>query len=88
MTKMTMERLKTDIDAADLKDNVKMQELQNTIWRKENLQRQEKERENPSTEYRATLRKRKDLGSSHCSSVQINLTSSQENTGSIPGLAQ
>ena len=50
--------------------------------------RQEKERENPSTEYRATLRKRKDLGSSHCSSVQINLTSSQENTGSIPGLAQ
>lgn len=44
ITKASMEKSKTEIDAANLKDDAKIQELQNTIWRKENQQRQEQER--------------------------------------------
>lgn len=42
--KDSMEILKIEIDAADRRDDVKIQELKSNIWRKESWQRQEMER--------------------------------------------
>jgi hypothetical protein len=43
-TKARMEKSKAEIDAANVRDDAKIQELQTTIWRKESWQRQERER--------------------------------------------